>query len=164
MTVSGLAVGQEVGVLVEDPMAKPVPMRVGQAASFKLDGAAATAGLLDVGVVRIDLPPQEPVEAFAFGGRVYDSSGKPLAPGYVMHVSTERGDRKTSEEIEGGKFALIFIDLQGEFPRIKEGDRFRFSVRDKSGREFPVEPSGYGLTRTDIANSSISTLEFKVKL
>ncbi|MBI3893941.1 MAG: hypothetical protein HY303_20675 [Candidatus Wallbacteria bacterium] len=164
LTISGISVGEEIGLVVDDPMAKAVAFQKGISGTLKLDDKAIASGLIDAGVLRVDLGPQEPVEAFAFGGRVNDAAGKPLPAGFVMHVSTERGERKTSEDIQDGKFALIFIDLQGEFPRINEGDRFKFSVKDKNGKEYSVEPAAYKLTRTDIANSSISTLEFRVKL
>jgi hypothetical protein len=164
LTVQGCKAGDELTLLVKDPMMKPVPFQTGYGKPLAVDAKTLAAGLLDAGSQRVELPPQEPTEAFAFGGRVFNRQGKPLPEGYSMHVTAAKGERKTSEEIREGKFALIFIDLQGEFPRISEGDSFRFEVKSKEGKSIAVNPDGYKLTRTDIANSSIATLEFKVEL
>ncbi|MBI4872440.1 MAG: hypothetical protein HY814_12840 [Candidatus Riflebacteria bacterium] len=164
LTAQGCKAGEELTLLVKDPMMKPVTFQTGYGKPLAVDAKTLGAGLIDAGIQRVELPAQEPTEAFAFGGRVFDRQGKPVPEGYAMHVTAAKGERKTSEDIREGKFALIFIDLQGEFPRIGEGDSFRFEVKNKEGKVFAVKPEGYKLTRTDIANSSIATLEFKVEL
>ncbi len=164
LKLDSLEPGTAINLIVKDPMGKPVDFAEGTMSQILAEANLLASGSHDAGTLGMVLPPQEPLEAFAMGGRVFGTDEKPLPKGFTMYVTTFRGDRTVREEIEDGKFALIFLDLQGQFRRIQEGDMFRFEVVSDTGTKHPVVPDSYRLTRTDIANSSVSTLRFTVDL